>query len=264
MGELTDFLAGLLVPDGKLPLVHMSDMFKLMKVKSSGKLKTAATSDDGYPDEHLLYFFYGRPSYRVNPEIGSTRLSFFAPVCLIFAHDLIKDAFRIMPFDSGAFGTPLTEGIIHPEMELAEFELEVHPNAPMKLIKTFFGTELSYLNSSPLPHIPGIDDNQRTDKFYLEAYNHLVRYKSNQRTDDRLHAIEIQLNRDVELRGNICAVVLPDRWFDDTKIRESIEREWGAIAIPYDLPEEYNPREHMGQIFSKVRTFVVQNRMYDD
>jgi hypothetical protein len=264
MSELMSFIDGLIVDEGRLPLVHVSDVFRLVNMRTTGVLKLPDSSDQVFPGEHLLYFFYGRPSYRINHNIGSTRLPFFAPVCLVMKHQLIKDAFRIMPFDTGAYGTSLTSSVIHPDMKMAEFSLDVHPRAPMKLIKTFYGSELDYLNSAPLQNIVGVDDNPHDTRFHVQAYNHLLRFKANERADDRLHAVEIQINQEVCIAGNAAAVILPDRWADDDDFRKCIEKDWGAIAIPYDLPEQYNPREHMGQIFSKVKTFIVQNSMHDE
>ena len=260
MPELMDFIKDLDCADGALPLIHLTDVFRLVQIKKTSTL-SAKEHKKFYPGQKLLYCFYGRPSFRINSDIGATTATYFAPVRMIFDHTLMDTAFRIMPFDSGAFLSGRMEGIVHPDMELSEFELDLHPKSPMKLIKTFFGNELKYLNSDPLPNIAGIDDAISHNNFYAEAYYQLLRHRSNSGTDDRLHAIELQFNKDIALKNKVRAVVIPNRWHDSA-IGEHIEKAWGAITIPYDMPAMYAPRECMNFIFEKVRTFIIQEAMH--
>jgi hypothetical protein len=260
MAELMDFIKDLECTEGALPLIHMTDVFRLVQIKKASAL-IAKEHKRFYPGEKLLYFFYGRPSFRINADFGFTTASYFAPVCMIFDHKLIDSAFRIMPFDTGAFLDGRMEGVIHPDMDLSEFQLEVHPKTPMKLIKTFFHNELQYLTSQPVPNVPGLDDAVSETRFYVEAYNQLLRHRSNKNNDDRLHAIEIQINKNVSLGNMIKAVVIPARWFD-TRIAEHIEASWRATPIPYEMPAIYDPRECMGAVFEKVKTYIVQEGLH--
>lgn len=164
-----------------------------------------------------------------------------------------------MPFDSGAHASGLLQETIHRRMERKNFELEVHPDSPMKLIRCFYGDEMSYLENTPQPSSPKIDQIQNEQKHYVEAYYHLVHHRSNSAQDERVNAIEIQFNKDVDINGNLRAVILPSRFFSKELVAE-IEGEFGATAILYDMPATYKPIELMNTIYEKVRNFVLSSR----
>jgi hypothetical protein len=56
-----------------LSLIHTSDFCRLQGIQEANSL--TALPDSRFNNERLLYFFYGRPSYRVNPAVSNTRVS---------------------------------------------------------------------------------------------------------------------------------------------------------------------------------------------
>jgi hypothetical protein len=84
-----------------LSLIHTSDFCRLQGIQEANSL--TGLPDSRFNDDRLLYFFYGRPSYRVNPAVSNTRVSSFAPISFVFKKDLIWNAARLHPFDTGAF-----------------------------------------------------------------------------------------------------------------------------------------------------------------
>lgn len=248
---LRDFIKDVADEQGRLPLVHSTDLFRFQQIRLSGKLSTAECPV--YQGEKLLYFFYGRPSYRPHLTEGPLDARSFAPVCMVFNHELANHAMRVMPFDSGAFHHQRTHPPIHEGMTREDFELTVNTNAPMKLITTFFGSERDYLDEKPAP-VEGIDE---WADFHVDAYYRLIRRGGNQGSDERISAIELQFDRAVPLARQLMAVILPAPYLDRPGIREQIEG-WGAIGIPYQMGGTFRPIEIHGAIVDKLHDFLAQ------
>jgi hypothetical protein len=257
MAELMEFLSEFEGDSGTLPLIHTTDAFTLKLIRNSGQLEPS--DDEIYPGEKLLYMFYGRPSYRINSGIQFTPASFFSPICMIFDRDLLSQACRIMPFDTGAHGAGLMKETIHRKMVRKEFELEVDLKSPMKLIRCFYGDERRYLENNPAQNEPDIEKIQKEQRHYAEAYYHLVHHRSNSSQDERVNAIEIQFDKNIPIQGNLRAVILPSRHFDADSV-EQIEKQFSATCIMYDMQATYKPTEIMNAIYERVRNFIISNR----
>ncbi|MBP1182184.1 hypothetical protein [Methylobacterium sp. PvR107] len=258
MSDLMDYIREFSCDRGELPLVHTTDKFTLQLIRDSKRLETK--EDSVYNGEKLLYMFYGRPSFRVNSNINHTSASFFAPVCLIFDRDLLGSAYRIMPFDTGAHHDGMLKETIHKSMDRSRFALDVDPDSPMKLIKCFYGDEMSYLDNRPSHGVVDLDELQKSQKHYVEAYYHLVHHRSNSALDERVNAVEVQFDKDIDIAGQLRAVILPSRFFT-AEVITNIENEFAATAIMYDMPATYKPSELMNTIYEKVKNFIVSNRV---
>jgi hypothetical protein len=169
---------------------------------------------------------------------------------MVFSRDVAAQALRILPFDSGAFADGRMD-LMHPSMQLADFELQANADAPMKLITLFYGTEKNYLNERPV-EVDGI--NEWTD-FHVDAYNKTIRMGGNRGIDERVSSIEIHLAHDVEINNVLLAVILPAPHLDTAGVREQIEG-WGATAIPYEMTGTFQPRQLHGVIVDKLVTFL--------
>ncbi len=247
MYSFWEFIKDVNAGSGTLPLVHSTDLFRFKKIARDELLKVR--SCDVYDGQSLLYFFYGKPAYRLHIEQKTLGARAFAPVCLVFNQTLADQAIRIMPFDSGAFDAKMTHPPMHPDMALAEFELAIHANAPMKLIKVFFETESNYFDGLPVPVGYEPYDNLHVDSFYR-----LIRLGGNRDFDDRISAIELQLDSNITLTNKVDAVILPGPYLDRPGVAEQIEG-WGAAAFPYDIQETFRPLEIYGAILNRLRDF---------
>jgi hypothetical protein len=166
--------------------------------------------------------------------------------------------YRILPFDSGAYARGLMHPPMHHDIPLSEFELGVAANAPMKLIKMFYGSERNYFDK--FPAADALSEEESWDHLEVDAYNQLIRNRLNSRSDDRVSAIEIQMKSDIELRNRISAVILPSGYLDKKNIREQI-KSWSATAIPYHLAKEFSPLELYGLVESLVREYLVECKL---
>lgn len=246
MEELWQFIEHESADIGTLPLVHSTDLYRFKKIAQDKSLK--ATPCSVYGGRSLLYFFYGRPAYRPHLKEKTLSARAFAPVCLIFNHELADEAIRIMPFDSGGFHAKMMHPPMHPDMTLEEFELAIRADAPMKLIRVFFETERNYLDARPA-YLDYPYDNLYVDSFYK-----LIQPGNNQDTDDRLSAIELQFDKDITLSNKVSAVILRGPYLDRSGVVSQIEG-WHALAIPYDIQEAFKPSEIYGAILNRLKDF---------
>jgi hypothetical protein len=246
MKEFWDFIESVEAGFGTLSLIHSTDLLRFKQIRKTKRLKVQPC--DVYRGQNLLYFFYGRPAYRPHAKEKTLSARAYAPVCLVFNKVLAEQAIRILPFDSGAFHLRVTHPPMHPEMSLGEFELAINANAPMKLIKVFFGTETNYFDERPIP------TEYPYDNFQVDSFYRLIRLGDNREADDRISAIEIQFNKDIVLKNKIEAVVLPGPYLDRPGVAKQIEG-WGAIALPYDIQESFKPIETYGAILTRLKDF---------
>ena len=250
MNEFWKFLSDASVAPGKLPLVHTTDVHGFKKIEVANTLQPQPCPVYG---ESLLYFFYGRPAYRAHRTVETTTAKAFAPVCFIMSDQLDDAVRRIMPFDSGAFHNGLMHPPMHPDVPLKEYELAVDANAPMKLIKVFFGDERRYYDRMPLADV--LTEEEAWKNLSVHSFDQLIRNRSNSKSDDRVCAVEIQVNKNISLMNRVQAVILPAAYLQIEGVAQQIE-EWGAVAIPYDLGYEFIPREISGVFWQKIRDFL--------
>lgn len=257
MNRFWDFVKEAAPPFGKLPLIHATDLFHFRQIQTDKELRPVDCPVYG---EKLLYFFYGRPSYRPHAQKNTVSAKALLPVCLVMSRDILDDAVRIMPFDSGAFRRKITHPPMHESMELEEFELTVAANAPMRVVDLFYGDERKYYDARAKHSLAGYDP---FNDLEVDSYFRLLNYRSNNsEADDRVSAIEVQLGTPVGLSGKIHAAILPRPFLDRRGIAEQIEA-WGGIGIPYNVKEEFIPREIQGSIFEKLTDFLEQEQFLE-
>jgi hypothetical protein len=250
MGRFWDYLKSANPPPGELPLIHNTDLFFFREIRASDQLTPSQC--DVYKGENLLYFFYGRPSYRSHANLNTVTARALLPVCLVLSRTILPHAARIVAFDTGAFARKFMHPPMHEKMAKEDFELAVAPDAPMKLIQVFYGDEDRYFRTKPNSSIANYDEFEDLE---IDSYFRLLNHRSNSPFDDRVSAIEIQLNVRVLFPGVVRAAILPKPYLDKSGVIDQIER-WGGIAIPYNVKEEFIPREIHGAIFDRLTDFL--------
>jgi hypothetical protein len=178
-------------------------------------------------------------------------------MCIILDQQVVTDTFRILPFDTGAFSHKIMHPPIHEGMKKEDFELAVSATAPMRVIQTFYGSEKQYFNSLPKPHV---DEYDPFEDFEIDSYFRLLHKKdrSNREFDDRITAIEIQSRRAVNLLGSVLGAIVPKPFLDKPGVAAQIAKDWGGLPIPYNVKEEFDPKEIQGAIFDRLSDFLQQ------
>ncbi len=238
-----------------LSLVHTTDLARFDTILKKGVLRPVKT--DEFYKERLLYLFYGRPSYRVNPHIKNTRVSGFAPVCFIFKPEMPWPAKRVHALDTGAFIHERVDQFMHPDFSVSDYAVESSEKGASNIVNAFYDGPCDYYDCKP-SHTLDSEDLAKQRLFRVEAYNELVRHVPNDGTDERVHAIEIQTDKPIRLNGNLLAVVIPARYFDDAQKHE-IESKWKCKIVGYTFKSVFSPVDLMSLIYDKVREVLLAN-----
>jgi hypothetical protein len=240
------FIAAQPEVDGVLPATHISDGFGFRAILDCGELRPEPCSV--FDNEPLLYLFYGRPSYRVNSQVLASAIDAYAPVCFVLRPASAERPRRVFPFDSGAFHAERFSEAMHRKMMRDDFALEPGPSSPRKLISLFFGTNDRYMRNEPIEAVtvPGL-------AFEASSYHTLINSRHENVFDERISAIEIQLDEPLPLAGNVEAVVMPDR-FAIPEVLALLEAV-GAVPLLYDYVARLRPEAFTGNIYQLVRDY---------
>jgi len=215
--------------DSALPLVHATKSYNIESFISRGSL--SASICEKY-NEKLLYFFYGRPSYRYNKKYDTSEL-WELPTCFIFDNIVDLSPVRTLPFDSGAHIDKRYPSYLQ-TIPLEKFECD-QKDAPQRVISAIFGSIESYIQGKPKS-----ESTMKTEYQLgvLDAEVLAVRKLADDATpanfDDRRMSIEIHTSKDIEFSTNPpSAVILPTAYLKEDRVRNAIH-EWGAEPINYD------------------------------
>jgi hypothetical protein len=252
MSRFGEFVAKVeAVPFG-LPLTHSTDAYHLRAIIDRWQLEPEHCPV--FTPERLLYFFYGRPAYRQR-EVQPSGLMSVAPVALVLRPPTSFQVRRVLPFDSGAFGAGLYEGVLHKNMQLADFMLEPDMNSAEKLIALFYGDSAAYLTAAPKTDVvvPPFE-------FEAESYYQLISDKTRNSYDDRACAIEIQSSQPLPLADNLEAIALPASFLDDVVFAAKLEAS-GVKPLPYSYVSRMRPSEQLGRIYSLVEQYLAAEQV---
>ena len=234
----------------KLPLVHTTDTYRFVDALSDGVL--SASPCKVFNNEPLLYFFYGRPSYKQNNDALPTGLLHYFPVCLIIPPSNDITPKRVFPFDSGAFHNDLYSNVIHSKMKMEDFGLEPNLNSPAQLISAAFGTVENYLNGQALPSC-----NCDPSEFEMHSFHALVSSEQANDVDSRGSSVEIQLNSNIFIQGRVAAAILPASFVGGevgTKMTEV-----GIESLPYNVVRNMKPNDFTSTIFDLCPNYYRKN-----
>jgi len=226
-----------------LPLTHMTDAYRFRTIMKMGALEPSPCNV--FEEEQLLYFFYGRPSYRASAQAQSNGMDFYAPICLVLKPGTVSPH-RIYPFDSGAFHFRRFADFTYHAMIKEDFELDCAADMPGRLINLFWLSEQAYFNNRG--HADFTPD---AFAFEAQTYHELIRHRASAGFDERASSIEIQSNQPIALGENTIAVILPSSFATDEAIA-AIDA-LGAIILPYDHVNRTTPGENIGLIYTIVR-----------
>lgn len=245
-----ELVAGALEAKPTLPLVHGSDAYKFSNALADGELKPHAC--DTFNGEPLLYFFYGRPSYRANAEAEPTSLTHYMPILFILKTDLASGARRIFPFDSGAFSRGFYSTHLHQQMTIGDFGLDVGTSTPGKLISAFFGNPAAYLRAEPTASL-----DVPPEQMEAISYKSIIASRDANSLDSRGAAIELQTASPVSLTDHVQAVILPASFIDKGTTSTKLKA-LGIQPIPYMVHGRTRPSEYVTTITDLCYRYYVE------
>ena len=225
-----------------LPLFHVCDAVGFRHIIQDVQLKTFTCK---VFEKDLLYFFYGRPSYRIKANGLPTTSPAYLPVCFILDFTKTGLPFHVYPFDSGAEHANLFDDFLYEKWSNADFALTPGWDAPGRVVSCYYETNRNYFLEKPVwREIMPID-------LESQSYKNLVENRGDTRYDNRRSSIEVAYESHVPLTPeNFLAIVLPLNLMDDKRVTDFIAA-YKAQPLTYITSHE-NP----GGYHSAIRTAV--------
>lgn len=212
-----------------LPLVHST---KSYNIESLIKLEKLTPSECDKYNKKLLYFFFGRPSYKYNKDEDTSEL-WELPTCFVFDDLIGKNPKRILPFDSGAYIAKRYPSYLQ-SIPIEEYECD-QADAPQRIVSAIFGSLDAYIGGNPK------SEQVLKSEFQLgplDAEILAIRKLADDGTprsfDDRRMSVELHYDAEINFTVNPpSAVILPTPYLKEQRIRDALDK-WGSEPLSYD------------------------------
>jgi hypothetical protein len=233
-----------------LPLVHTTTAYKFADIYPTDELLPRPCP---VFKEDLLYFFYGRPAYRVR-DTANSDIEFNWPIIFIFDPTAIKLLKRVFPFDTGGFQRGLYREFFHKDSALDDFQLTDGLESASRIVDGFYSNNRNYYRG-------GSNKNVEIPLMQFEAsgVQQLSRlpgaqiHPSKNRRDERSSAIEFQTPQIVSFRAGLRAIVLPQQYLDVEAVVDALTRWAVPVRRYYETLHNQSGEAWVGQIYAKVR-----------
>lgn len=232
-------------PDPSWPLMPLTHISKGLIAKDIINDELIRAEHCAVFDEPLAYFFYGRPAYRVGGD-AVIKSEAACPFCFIFDSALITKAKYIHAFDTGAFEKRLYKHVMEEEIMIEDYSLGTDTSRPNKIVSAVFTSMDAYLDADTTKIAPP-SEMAKPWEFLATAYLQLLTSSGRNEPDDRICSIEVTVDDDVPLGGNLKAVIVPHTHWQNHEKAPWLEKleENGVIIAPYKFvpgrhPEHYH------------------------
>jgi hypothetical protein len=201
--------------DRLLPLTHVSSTIAAERIIDDGKLSLPDEVVDGF-DRPLLYFFYGRPGYRIKSGV-TVSIESSCPCCFIFSPSLIGRCHDIHAFDTGAYFNRLYAHVLSDDFKVSDFSLDAEPQRINRLISAAFESEEAYLDADR-SKLRNIEEVSQPWELQGRAYLSLLASPGRNEPDDRICTIEVNFQDPVLLDSNLLGLIVPHTlWMGNSK-----------------------------------------------
>jgi len=222
----------------ELPLVHTTRCEILPHIVASHQLCSVTPCE--VFNEHLIYFFYGRPAYRHALGSEPSGNLDLCPVCFVFKpHTIGSGAKRIFACDSGGIHKGyFKDHLLPPDRD--EMQLDTTLDSARKLVPLVFGDNSRYFLGKAKAALPAaFATGSPAARFHA-----LLTDTGALAGDDRRSAVEVQMDSPVPLDHQLLYVVLPKDKLNESGTREVILQTWQADPIGYDVYIGRQPHEY--------------------
>lgn len=277
----SSFLSGHAPCPPPLPLVHSTDFAGFREILRSGKLAPAQCK---VFHEDLLYFFYGRPAYRVSTDVVGGLQDAYMPICIIMEPEIAISVSRIFPFDSGAFQSKLFKRFIPTKFSIDNYQLGTQLDLPQQVVSAFFGNNDKYMSGKvQMAQVPPLE--LEVSHYYKLISDTSVSFDDEEPfPDDRRYSIEVQSTDEVPLREfsvnkkkrlsrkknnlpplivghKVRAVIVPRDFVRDPSIRGMVTNTWKARLLPYNWANHQNPMMVHGAVWQVATEYLRTARL---
>lgn len=240
-------------PSDSMPLVHICDCYTFRKIFTSKKI---LPTNCNVFNKDLAYYFYGRPSYRVNNSSQTSKSMSMFPICFIIDSDQLSTIDNAYPFDTGAFETGLFANYFHEDCLVSDFKFMKNYDFINQFVGYFYGNNKNYYDG-----ITTIDKNSIPMMAYELHYLHqLINTEVVENFDDRCHTLEIQTTQELNITaGGVKAMVLPAGLINDPAISAFL-MDYDIHAITYSTSRS-TPSALTSVIIAEVRKFYEEEKV---
>lgn len=246
------------VPGEPLPLVHVTAMGIGRNIIFSGQLLAKKCKVFNRP---LLYFFLGRPAYRIKDEReGSRQISRYP--CVFVVDPSRVDPVHVYPFDTGAAKQGFYSNA-DPHLGIKDYALEGTMDSALKQLAFAFENVEDYFEGRIRPNLSsGVPPFDQSTLSYAAIANQANRGVNNPEDyDDRASAIEIATDQHLDLKDAVQLAIMPKQFLegnDGSQNVKLIER-LTALGIEcdlYDWQSTRSPADYRPEINAKVLAHV--------
>ena len=212
-----------------LPINHITKFDQLSNFLIKEKI---VAQDCKIFKDKLIYFFYGKASFRLKKN--------FLPICFVF-NIKKENIYNVFPFDSGAFANKRMDFFFQ-KYKIDDFSCELKDI--LKIVNCFFENNRNYYESNSL------NFNQLKFKSKIaKSYNEMLNSEVTKVLDDRKNTIEIIYKKDFSLKDNeLSMIILPYLDFNfDGKIM-SFKKLKSKFELNYEC--EVQSYQYLGDNFS--------------
>jgi len=234
------------------PLLPLAHTFRAAHLETLIKEKTLFTREcDTFLKENLLYFYYGKPAYRLDRDeetIDNTDLEYLYPVTILLNSKGLKHApAKVFASDSGA----LEAGIFNKDVGLAvkpqTFQLVNKVKSAAKVVKTFYGDNHNYYYGKPF-HKDEVEYDISDSN--ISKYIQLISNNISQ-GDNRKRTVEVIFNEDIDLtKCDIDLVIFPVKFEESEKLMNLLKNVLKVNYKSYDT--DLNKPNEAVPLISKI------------
>lgn len=231
-----------------LPYFHSCSGKAFRSILSSGKIERRMC--DVF-DEELVYFFYGKPAYRMQNRGTNTRDASRFPVCFVISDLEDSSIRRVFPFDTGAMACGVYECVCGDEKNPLSFEIGSDRRAISLLVGFMYSSDPNYFYARPEKAMMDID----SLSFELQQIYAIIVQFGESTWDARAHSIEIQHDQDIDLvHAPIEAIILPDSFLNNPGVADFIYNN-NITAVDYSIHQS-NPSSATDILFEAAKRYL--------
>ena len=242
-----------------LPLVHATAAFFAGEILRAGRLETRKCRVFG---PKMIYFFVMRTDYRSRAgDEKSHRVNAF-PAVFVMKPAITEVPLHVYPFDTGAGHAGIFSDRADPLIPLNDYELDQSLEAAVGHIEWAFGTTADYFDGRLRAEVrDGVPIHETVTRSFLDVAQ--MGRKGSNAHDRRASAVEIAVDHDVDLKGNVLLAILPDKWLEDEGMRNVVVLERLAAhdidVTTYEWRPNTPPDEYQETIAEIAREWYRDN-----
>ena len=240
-----------------LPLTHITSAYSFRDIVGNDYIEPVECP---FFKEELIYLFYGRPAYRASHG-HINRLKFNWPILFIFKPECITEIKRVFTFDTGAFFSGFYKAIFSSQSDWSDFELPPRLESAKKMVDAFYDDAKTYYKGESNKNIV-----KSNFDFEIQGIEYLARqpgqqaFNEKRRIDERSSAVEIQVNKPIDISSGLLALVMPEEYISDNLVIEAVKR-WNIAEKVKPFTAIYGPNSEawIGALYQIVSQIYIEN-----